>query len=181
MADSSSSSASDGQAVATTAGPIATWLARQGFDVVSRGLDHRGVERLGVSVEALPLVAIALRSGGFDYLQVQGAWDEGPGRDLVSFHHLVALEEWTRGDGNAPPREVRLEVSLPRDGELTVPSLYPLYRGADWQERESFDMFGITYTGHPHPKRLLMPEDWVGWPLRKDYVQPDFYELQDAY
>jgi NAD(P)H-quinone oxidoreductase subunit J len=181
MADSSSTPAPADQPVATTPGPIGTWLASQGFDIVSRGLDHRGVERLGIAVEALPLVATALRSGGFDYLQVQGAWDEGPGCDLVSFHHLVALEEWTQGDGTTPPREVRLEVNLPRNGDLTVPSLYPLYRGADWQERESFDMFGITYSGHPHPKRLLMPEDWVGWPLRKDYVQPDFYELQDAY
>ena len=42
-------------------------------------------------------------------------------------------------------------------------------------------MFGIHYAGHPHPKRLLMPEDWKGFPLRKDYVQPAFYELQDAY
>ncbi len=185
MADPSATPSPDAEAVAESvaivAGPIGDWLASQGFDTQARGVDHRGVERLGVTAEALPLVATALRSGGFDYLQVQGAWDDGPGRALVSFHHLVALEEWTRGDGATPPREVRLEVSLARDGDLTVPSLYPLYRGADWQERESFDMFGITYTGHPHPKRLLMPEDWVGWPLRKDYVQPDFYELQDAY
>ena len=77
--------------------------------------------------------------------------------------------------------EVRLEVALPRDGDLTVPSLYPLFRGADWQERETFDLFGIHFSGPPPPKRLLMPEDWVGYPLRKDYVQPNFYELQDAY
>ena len=79
------------------------------------------------------------------------------------------------------PREVRLKVFLPRDGDLTVPSLYSLFRGADWQERETFDMYGVNFKGHPHPKRLLMPEDWKGWPLRKDYVQPDFYEMQDAY
>ena len=76
---------------------------------------------------------------------------------------------------------MRLKVFLPRDGSLSIPSLYGLFRGADWQERETFDMFGIVYEGHPHPKRLLMPEDWKGWPLRKDYVQPDFYEMQDAY
>ena len=67
------------------------------------------------------------------------------------------------------------------EGGSGVPSLYGLFRGADWQERETFDMFGIRFEGHPHPKRLLMPEDWKGWPLRKDYVQPDFYEMQDAY
>jgi len=39
----------------------------------------------------------------------------------------------------------------------------------------------INFIDHPNPKRLLMPEDWRGWPLRKDYIQPDFYELQDAY
>ena len=78
-------------------------------------------------------------------------------------------------------REVRLKVFLPREGTPSVPSLYKLFRGADRQERETFDMFGIVLEGHPHPKRLLMPEDWKGWPLRKDYVQPDFYEMQDAY
>jgi len=96
-----------------------------------------------------------------------------------------AIEALGDADASLPaflrPEEVRLKVFLPRDGALTIPSLYGIWRGADWQERETFDMFGIQYEGHPHPKRLLMPEDWKGWPLRKDYVQPDFYEMQDAY
>ena len=111
-----------------------------------------------------------------------------PGGRLVSFYHLVklaALADRAATSATLPadvtPEEVRLKVFLPRDGDLSIPSLYGLFRGADWQERETFDMFGIRYEGHPHPKRLLMPEDWKGFPLRKDYVQPDFYELQDAY
>ena len=162
---------------APQAGPLSQWLTSQGFDHHVLGNDHLGIERLGVEPLALPLVATALKSKGFDYLQVQGGFDQGPGEPLVSFYHLVQVG----GSDGASTAEVRLEVSLARDGDLTVPSLYPLFRGADWQERETFDLFGINYSGHPHPKRLLMPEDWVGYPLRKDYVQPDFYELQDAF
>ena len=177
---------------APATGPVGTWLSGQGFDALALGPDHQGVEMLGVEPAALPLVATALKASGFDYLQCQGGYDEGPGGRLVSFYHLVKVAAMVdqlaaMADGNGPlpadarPEEVRLKVFLPRDGALTIPSLYGLFRGADWQERETFDMFGITYEGHPHPKRLLMPEDWKGYPLRKDYVQPDFYEMQDEY
>jgi NAD(P)H-quinone oxidoreductase subunit J len=175
---------------APAAGPVGSWLMGQGFEASALGPDHEGVEMLGVEAAALPLVATALKAAGFDYLQCQGGYDEGPGGRLVSFYHLVKMASMLEAisglaDGALPaevrPEEVRLKVFLPRDGALTIPSLYGLYHGADWQERETFDMFGITYEGHPHPKRLLMPEDWKGYPLRKDYVQPDFYELQDAY
>jgi NAD(P)H-quinone oxidoreductase subunit J len=71
-------------------------------------------------------------------------------------------------------------VFLPRENPH-VDSVYWIWKGADWQERETYDMYGIVYEGHPNLKRILMPEDWVGWPLRKDYISPDFYELQDAY
>lgn len=173
-------------------GPVGTWLTSQGFESDALGPDHEGVEMLGVDAAALSLVATALKAAGFDYLQCQGGYDEGPGGRLVSFYHLVKMaamvEQLTAlADGQGPlpadahPEEVRLKVFLPRDGALTIPSLYGLFRGADWQERETFDMFGISFEGHPHPKRLLMPEDWKGYPLRKDYVQPDFYEMQDAY
>jgi NAD(P)H-quinone oxidoreductase subunit J len=169
-------------------GPVSTWLAAQGFDHQVLGSDHLGVEMLAVEPAFLPLVATALKATGFDYLQCQGGYDEGPGGNLVSFYHLVKLAPLADPgmvDKALPaevrPEEVRLKVFLPRDGSLSIPSLYGLFRGADWQERETFDMFGISFEGHPHPKRLLMPEDWKGYPLRKDYVQPDFYEMQDAY
>jgi NADH-quinone oxidoreductase subunit C len=53
--------------------------------------------------------------------------------------------------------------------DLTVPSAYPLWRGADWMEREVYDMFGIAFTGHPDLRRILMPEEFTAYPLRKDY------------
>ena len=158
-------------------GVVSQWLSRQGFDHQALEPDHVGVETIAVEPLALQPVAAALKASGFDYLQCQGAYDEGVGRHLVSFYHLVKMGAFTEG-GRA--EEVRLKVFHDRAAPV-APSLYGLYRGADWQERESFDMFGIGYEGHPHPKRLLMPEDWQGWPLRKDYVQPDFYEMQDAH
>ncbi|MCP9808371.1 NAD(P)H-quinone oxidoreductase subunit J [Cyanobium sp. HWJ4-Hawea] len=172
----------------TQPGPVAQWLAGQGFEAEALGSDHLGIEILGVEAAFLPLVATALKAHGFDYLQCQGGYDEGPGGKLVSFYNLVKLGSFSAqidAEGkplaNTKPEEVRLKVAVARNDKPTIPSLYGLFRGADWQERETFDMYGIEFEGHPQPKRLLMPEDWRGFPLRKDYVQPDFYEMQDAY
>ncbi len=157
---------------------ISNWLSKKGFENISLERDHLGIEVIKVSPSNLLAIVEALKIDGFNYLQCQGGYDEGPGLNIVCFYNLIELHENTK---DRSPREVRLKVFLNRDGDLTVPSLYSLFRGADWQERETFDMYGVNFKGHPHPKRLLMPEDWKGWPLRKDYVQPDFYEMQDAY
>ena len=165
-------------------GPVSRWLSDQGFEHVVLDSDHVGVEQIGVEALFLPVIAAALKSHGFDHLQCQGGYDEGPGERLVCFYHFLAMAEQVEAmttDPAATLREVRVKVFLAREGTPSLPSIYGLFRGADWQERETFDMFGIHFEGHPHPKRLLMPEDWKGWPLRKDYVQPDFYEMQDAY
>ena len=159
-------------------GPISDWLSKNGFENVPLPNDHLGVEVIKISPTYLLSVVEALKNDGFNYLQCQGGYDEGPGLNIVCFYNLIEMSEFKK---DVSPREVRLKVFLDREGELTVPSLYSLFRGADWQERETFDMYGVIFKGHPHPKRLLMPEDWKGWPLRKDYVQPDFYEMQDAY
>jgi NADH-quinone oxidoreductase subunit C len=53
--------------------------------------------------------------------------------------------------------------------DLTLLSVFPLWKGADWMEREVYDMFGITFEGHPDLRRILMPEEFTAFPLRKDY------------
>lgn len=71
-----------------------------------------------------------------------------------------------------------LKVMLPRwkddqPGNLPeVPSLAGVWRAADWHEREVFDLTGVNFTGHPDLRRILCPDDWVGYPLRKDYEMP---------
>lgn len=157
------------------AGPVSSWLTENGFEHEILEADHLGVEMIQVEPDLLIPLATALYAYGFNYLQCQGAYDEGTGKPLVSFYHLIKVS-----DNADRPAEMRLKVSLPRENP-TLPSVYWIWRAAEWQERECYDMYGIVYTGHPELKRILMPEDWIGWPLRKDYISPDFYELQDAY
>src|SRR4051812_17805119 len=77
-----------------------------------------------------------------------------------------------------PGRRFTLKVVLPRwkgdvAGELPeVPSVAGVWRTADWHEREAFDLVGVRFLGHPDPRRILLADDWVGHPLRKDYEFP---------
>lgn len=57
----------------------------------------------------------------------------------------------------------------------TLPSVVRVFQAADWHEREAGEMYGITFTGHPDPRNILLPDDWAGFPLRKDYEYPDEY------
>lgn len=70
---------------------------------------------------------------------------------------------------------VPLKVYLPRTDDAKVTSVTDLYKAANWHERETYDMFGIQFLNHPDHRRILCPEDWKGFPLRKDYVTPDYY------
>ena len=92
-----------------------------------------------------------------------------PGRELPDgiqpgrFEVVVNLLDLDRA------RRLRLRVQVPGD-DPEVPSLFDVHPGTEAMEREVFDMFGITFAGHPDLTRILMPEDWEGYPLRKDYV-----------
>ncbi|MFD9306305.1 NADH-quinone oxidoreductase subunit C [Streptomyces sp. NPDC060048] len=81
------------------------------------------------------------------------------GRELHAVYHLRSL---THG------RIVRLEVSAP-DADPHVPSVVAVYPTNDWHERETYDFFGLVFDGHPALTRIMMPDDWQGFPQRKDY------------
>ncbi len=173
MADESKPVAVQGQAIVPAG--VSQWLTENGFAHESLAADVEGVEIIKVEADFLLPISTALYAYGFNYLQCQCGIDTGPGQELVSMYHLMKVS-----DNATKAEEVRIKVYLPRENPR-VPSVYWIWKTADWQERESYDMYGIFYEGHPNLKRILMPEDWVGYPLRKDYISPDFYELQDAY
>jgi len=89
-----------------------------------------------------------------DYLHYEGAKDR--------FGVQYALLNTTTGE------RLFVKVFL-NEPDLTLPSAYPLWKGADWLEREVYDMFGIVFEGHPDLRRILMPEEFTAYPLRKDY------------
>ena len=69
--------------------------------------------------------------------------------------------------------KVKLDRAAP-----TVPSLEPVWKSADWLEREQYDLLGVTFEGHPDLRRIMLPDDWVGHPLRKDYAeQPQYHQI----
>ena len=71
---------------------------------------------------------------------------------------------------------INLKVFLDKVGP-SVESITPVYPAANWHEREAFDMMGINFNGHPDLRRILLPDDWEGYPLRKDYTREGFVPL----
>lgn len=101
----------------------------------------------------------------FDFLQNLTAIDWCKQGVLQVVYHLFSY----------PHRhELVLKVDLPRE-RPHVPSLAGLWKSADWMEREQYDLLGVVFDGHPDLRRLLMPDDWVGHPMRKDYREPRAY------
>jgi NADH-quinone oxidoreductase subunit C len=96
-----------------------------------------------------------------DYLHAERALPEGVAPER--FEIVVNLLS------RSQKRRVRVRVQVPAD-EPVVPSLFDLWAGTEAMEREVFDLMGIRFDGHPDLTRILMPEDWEGHPLRKDYA-----------
>jgi NADH-quinone oxidoreductase subunit C len=133
-------------------------------DAIEKVVVDRGELTLHVKPERITEVCQSLRDdpalrfelcssvSGVDYL----------GGDVKRLHAVYHLTSMTYR------RRIRLEAAVPAENPH-LPSVTSVYPTADWQEREAYDMFGIIFDGHPNLTRILMPDDWEGFPQRKDY------------
>jgi NADH-quinone oxidoreductase subunit C len=123
-----------------------------------------------VKVEAGEILAIAafLKADpdcAFTSLMCLSGVDYGAEDLLGVIYNLHAMQHNHR---------ITLRVDLPREAPA-LPSVESVWRTADWHEREAFDLFGVVFEGHPDLRRILCPDDWEGYPLRKDYIVQEFY------
>src|SRR5262245_18357083 len=122
--------------------------------------DFRDNHRVTVASDKLFSALECLKQGGFDLLADVTAVDYLHYPDATArFGRLCALSNTTSGE------RVVFKTFLD-EPDLTVPSAFPLWKGAEWMEREVYDMYGIEFAGHPDLRRILMPEGFVGYPLR---------------
>ena len=119
-------------------------------------------------------VCLELRNNSktyFDFLSCLTGVDYGV--DVGRFgvvYHLASI-----------PYKLQLTLKISREhdratGEPVFKSITSVYRTADWHEREAYDLVGIFFEGHPDLRRILLPDDWEGYPLRKDYQTAEFYK-----
>jgi len=125
--------------------------------------DATGTEVIGVGSDHLLTVARFLQQDAnclFDLLLAVSGVDRGTHRESVAHVYSTELHHY-------------LIIKTNATAEEHVQSLTPVWEAANWHERESYDLMGIIYDDHPDLRRILMPSDWLGHPLRKDYVEND--------
>ncbi len=131
--------------------------------VVAEAILFRGELTLLVPCEHLVRVAEFVRSDAelrFTFLSDITPVDRFPIEPRFELnYHLLSIERRER---------LRLKIRVPGKDPI-VPSVTPVWATANWHEREAFDLFGVRFEGHPDLHRILMPDDWEGYPLRKDY------------
>jgi len=134
-----------------------------------------------ISVDPAPSVTVqqeALREHlaflrdelAFDFLVFMTALDRPAEGAVELVYRLFSHESRT---------SVVVRVRLPRDRAL-VPTVSDIFRTAEWHERETAEMFGVQFAGHPDPRRLLLPDDLDGYPLSKDFTHPNLIRLPEA-
>jgi NADH-quinone oxidoreductase subunit C len=115
---------------------------------------------LTIVAEEIRAAAAAVQAAGYNFFEDMTAVDWFPSspRFQLSYHIL----------SHSYKERIRLRV-LVEEANASVESITPVWPAANYYEREVFDLFGVRFEGHPNLRRILMPDDWVGHPLRKDY------------
>ncbi len=144
-------------------GEFGVFLKNKGISSMPLGLDADNVEMLELEVKDLPSACEFLKSSpecNFDFLILMTSLDLKKGFQSVYSLHSTKSK-----------KSLRIKITVPKEKPL-IPTVSHIWSTADWYEREAYDMMGIIYTGHPNLKRILNPENWEGYPLRKDYIPP---------
>lgn len=154
-----------------------TDLLRNKFgDDVIKAIENNGLQSaLQIDPELIVQVCEELRDNNntwFDFLSCLSGVDHGLEKNKFEIvYHLASI-----------PHKQQLVLKTIKDHDRnsgTLPSFYSVsevWRTAEWHEREAFDLFGIHFDGHPDLRRILLPDDWEGYPLRKDYQAAEEYK-----
>ena len=164
--DEDSNDSFDSKEDKTTNEHIAELLILQFSDDINKELSSQ--DHIQIQSKNWLVISTYLRDDPaclFDSLQCITGVDLGEESDLEVRYNLHSMTH---------RHAVEIRISCPRN-KAKVPSVESIWRIGDWFERETYDMYGIEFEGHRDLTRILLPEDWEGWPLRKDY------EVQETY
>jgi len=133
----------------------------------SDGLELIDDKFIKVSISNWHNIAMFLKNDKklkFDYLMCISSYDVGDKKTYGVAYNFksTSLKHY-------------LEVRIETNDEGAIPTVSDLWGSADWHEREAYDMMGVKFENHPNLKRILLSDDWDGYPLRKDYETPDYY------
>jgi NADH-quinone oxidoreductase subunit C len=145
------------------AGFFGAYLALKGIEVESLGVDAGGMEQIRLTAKTALQAAEALKhhlESPMDLLLSAAGVDLGTHRETVYHVQSMLSSQF-------------LIIKIAANEQEESPSLFAVWPAVDWHERESYDLYGIVYQGHPDLRRILMPTYWEGFPLRKDYKQED--------
>lgn len=152
------------------ADPIIDLVKNKFTDAIEEAIEFRGETTLVVKADRLIEVCTFLRDDQrFDFLSDVSAVDHYPAEPRFAVnYHLYSMEH---------NRRLRLKVRV-AGADPSVPSATPVWPAANWHEREVWDLMGIKFSGHPDLRRIFMPDDYLGHPLRRDaplvYEEPQF-------
>ncbi len=144
-------------------GEFSNFLKSKGINSTPLGNDADGVEMLELETKDLVNSCQTLKDSkeiSFDFLILITSLDLKKGFQIAYTLHSTKTK-----------KSLRIKVTVPKNNPM-LPTVSHLWSTADWYEREAYDMMGVIFTGHPNLKRILNPDNWEGYPLRKDYIPP---------